>query len=82
MVRPQRRLPRSCASLEHGAEGVGYLTPLCGGVLNAGLVVAVAFPYAVLSRFLTGAALAGIYPLGMKLIVSWARQRSGFALGL
>ena len=32
-------------------------------------------------RFLTGAALAGIYPLGMKLVVSWAPQRSGEALG-
>lgn len=32
-------------------------------------------------RFLTGIALAGIYPLGMKLVVSWAPQRSGEALG-
>lgn len=32
-------------------------------------------------RFLTGLALAGIYPLGMKLVVSWAPDRSGEALG-
>ena len=32
-------------------------------------------------RFLTGVALAGIYPLGMKLVVSWAPQRAGEALG-
>ncbi len=32
-------------------------------------------------RFLTGVSLAGIYPLGMKLVVSWAPDRSGQALG-
>ena len=32
-------------------------------------------------RFLTGVALAGIYPLGMKLVVSWEPKRSGEALG-
>lgn len=32
-------------------------------------------------RFLTGAALAGVYPLGMKLVVSWAPEKSGLALG-
>jgi MFS family permease len=32
-------------------------------------------------RFLTGFALAGIYPLGMKLVVSWAPARAGETLG-
>jgi len=32
-------------------------------------------------RFLTGFALAGIYPLGMKLVVSWAPGRAGETLG-
>lgn len=32
-------------------------------------------------RFLTGFALAGIYPLGMKLVVSWAPERAGEVLG-
>jgi len=32
-------------------------------------------------RFLTGLALAGIYPLGMKLVVSWAPQQAGRVLG-
>ena len=32
-------------------------------------------------RFATGIALAGIYPTGMKLVVSWAPQRAGEALG-
>jgi MFS family permease len=32
-------------------------------------------------RFATGVALAGVYPLGMKLVVSWAPERAGEALG-
>jgi MFS family permease len=32
-------------------------------------------------RFVTGFALAGIYPLGMKLAVSWAPERAGETLG-
>jgi MFS family permease len=32
-------------------------------------------------RFATGVALAGIYPVGMKLVVSWAPQSAGEALG-
>lgn len=35
---------------------------------------------AAVCRFVTGIALAGIYPLGMKLIVSWQPQRAGEAL--
>ncbi len=31
-------------------------------------------------RFLVGASLAGVYPLGMKLVVSWVPERSGAAL--
>lgn len=33
-------------------------------------------------RFLVGIVLAGIYPLGMKLIVSWNPQRAGTSLAL
>ena len=32
-------------------------------------------------RFATGLALAGIYPLGMKLVVTWMSHRTGEALG-
>jgi MFS family permease len=45
------------------------------GLLATGLMDAWAW------RFVTGVALAGIYPLGMKLIVSWAPERAGEALG-
>ena len=44
--------------------------------LSEGLASAMAF------RFMVGLTLAGIYPLGMKLIVSWDPQRAGQSLGL
>lgn len=37
---------------------------------------------ALFYRFLVGLALAGIYPLGMKLIVSWDPKSSGKSLGI
>lgn len=36
---------------------------------------------ALVFRFITGLALAGIYPIGMKLVVSWAPQQAGNVLG-
>jgi len=36
---------------------------------------------ALVLRFITGLALAGIYPIGMKLVVSWAPDRAGHMLG-
>ena len=32
-------------------------------------------------RFATGLCLAGVYPLGMKLVVSWEPEKKGLALG-
>lgn len=37
---------------------------------------------AAVLRFLVGLTLAGIYPIGMKLIVGWAPERAGAALAL
>lgn len=36
---------------------------------------------AALFRLFTGVALAGVYPLGMKLVVTWEPERAGAALG-
>jgi MFS family permease len=53
-----------------------------GAATNAGFALAATgLADAVVYRFATGIALAGIYPLGMKLVISWAPQRSGEALG-
>src|SRR5258706_4983502 len=54
---------------------------LTGAAANAGFAcVAHDLAQAVAFRFATGFALAGIYPLGMKLVVSWEPQRAGEAL--
>ena len=48
--------------------------PLLGGPGNLGLTMAL--------RFLTGMALAGVYPPGMKLIASWCREDRGLGIGI
>ncbi|MCE9683477.1 MFS transporter [Halomonas alkalisoli] len=54
---------------------------LAGALVNAGFVlVASQFPLAVLLRFATGLCLAGIYPLGMKLVIGWTPKHTGAAL--
>ncbi len=52
----------------------GALFNACFALLSEGLASALVF------RFLVGLSLAGIYPVGMKLIVSWAPERTGQAL--
>jgi MFS family permease len=37
---------------------------------------------AVAMRFVTGAALAGVYPPGMKLVASWCRRDRGLGIGI
>lgn len=51
------------------------VTALIAGVVDS------AFPVIVL-RFLTGVALAGVYPPGMKLMVGWFQQGRGLAIGV
>ncbi len=55
---------------------------LFGAVSNAGFaLLSDGLATALVWRFLTGISLAGIYPLGMKLVVGWAPQRAGEVLG-
>ncbi len=55
---------------------------LSGGVLNLALL-AVGFDNAgtLVLRFLTGAMLAGVYPVGMKLAAGWAGRAVGLMIG-
>jgi len=54
---------------------------LVGAGANAAFAfVAHSLAQAALFRFMTGFALAGVYPLGMKLVVSWEPKRAGEAL--
>jgi MFS family permease len=53
-----------------------------GAAANAGFALfATGMSDAWWYRFATGIALAGVYPPGMKLVVGWAPQRAGEALG-
>lgn len=53
-----------------------------GAAANAGFLrLSDGLPAALAFRFATGLALAGVYPLGIKLVVSWAPERAGVALG-
>jgi MFS family permease len=50
-------------------------------IANAGLLVADSFGTALLSRFCTGLALAGVYPPAMKMASTWFKDRRGLAIG-
>lgn len=55
---------------------------LLGAASNAGFALAAdGTTSGAAWRFVTGLSLAGIYPLGMKLVVSWSPDRAGEALG-
>jgi MFS family permease len=63
------------------ASRIFALCALLGALTNAAFAwLAVDVPAALAYRFAVGLSLAGIYPLGMKLIVSWAPERAGSAL--
>ncbi len=64
------------------ASRIVTVCALLGAFTNAGFaLLADGFATGLGWRFATGIALAGIYPLGMKLIVSWSPERSGEVLG-
>ena len=63
------------------ASRIFLASTLLGALANLGLAWwAQDLVAGVLCRFLTGFALAGIYPIGMKLVVTWAPERRGEAL--
>ena len=56
------------------SAALGATFNACFAWFSTGLASAAAF------RFLVGLCLAGIYPIGMKLVVSWAPKQTGSAL--
>lgn len=50
-------------------------------VANLALIPADSFGVAILSRALTGMALAGVYPPAMKMAATWFRAERGLAIG-
>jgi MFS family permease len=65
------------------ASRIFAICSLAGALFNALFALAsTGLDSALLLRFAVGIALAGIYPLGMKLVVSWSPENAGKSLGL
>jgi len=55
---------------------------LFGALVNAAVTVAPGPVSAIGFRFLTGVALAGVYPPGIKLVATWCKEDRGEGIGL
>ncbi len=65
------------------ASMVFTVSALVGAGFNAGFAwLAADLTEGIIYRFLVGITLAGVYPIGMKLMVQWAPERAGWALSL
>lgn len=65
------------------ARRVFFLSALLGGTCNALFTLFSASPHpALVFRFLTGVTLAGVYPVGMRIIAQWTRQELGWGLSV
>jgi MFS family permease len=59
------------------------VSAMAAAAFNAAIPLLEVGPDAALAlRFLTGAALAGVYPPGMKLVASWCREDRGLGIGI
>ena len=65
------------------AEHVIAASALLGAGFNAAIAVCEpGFALVIVLRFLTGLALAGTYPPGMKVMASWFERNRGLAIGI
>ena len=65
------------------ASRIFLVSCLSGAVFNAAFALApVSFHQALLLRLAVGVCLAGIYPLGMKMVISWSRANASQTLAL
>jgi MFS family permease len=82
---PDRFDPRRLFSLSAFAAAlfgvISIVTPI-GPSANAGPGFLGGIAGLVIPRFLTGMALAGVYPVGMKIAASWAVRDMGLLLGM
>ncbi len=59
------------------------LSAILGAAFNTAIALFVQTPApAIVLRFLTGMALAGVYPPGMKLMATWCKEERGLCIGL
>lgn len=59
--------------------GSALLAALATGLIP---LAATGLPAALILRFLTGLVLAGVYPIGMKIMTTWTRADRGLGIGL
>jgi len=65
------------------ASRIFLVASIVGAAANAGFaLLSEGMAQAIAWRFVVGCSLAGIYPLGMKLVITWTRGDTGNALGL
>lgn len=65
------------------ARTVFFVSASLGALFNAGFaVLSQDLETALVFRFLTGITLAGVYPVGMKLVAQWHRRGLGWSLGV
>ncbi|HEY4304106.1 MAG TPA: MFS transporter [Gemmatimonadaceae bacterium] len=57
------------------------ITAIAGSLLNAAILLTNSFAITLILRFLTGFALAGVYPPAMKMASTWFKARRGLAIG-
>lgn len=66
----------------YAASRIFVASAVAGALFNAGFaLIAKDVSAALAFRFATGFCLGGIYPIGMKLVVSWEPEKTGQALG-
>jgi len=67
----------------YNARRVFFGSALAGAAFNAAFAgLADGFTSGIALRFLTGITLAGVYPVGMKIIATWFRSGLGWRLGV
>ena len=67
---------------KYAASRIFAVCAVLGALFNIGFALAASgVNSGMVWRFGTGFALAGIYPVGMKLVVGWTPQHTGHALG-
>ncbi|RUO73657.1 MFS transporter [Idiomarina seosinensis] len=66
---------------KYRASRIFLVASIAGALVNALFIVGIEhFTTGWMLRFFTGLCLAGIYPLGMKLVISWVPRYAGSAL--
>ena len=65
----------------YSASRIFAICAVSGAIANGAFALSDGLSSALFFRFATGLALAGVYPIGMKLVVSWAPQKAGNVLG-